>query len=193
MKLFSKIVLLMLCLVMIMSACVACGNKDGKLEYVYDKENKGYIVAGLGDYALTDVVIPQTYKGKAVISIADGAFSNEKGKSITSIVIPSSVKSVGARAFFNCVSLTSLTIENGVEKIGDKAFAGCMGLTSVTIPASVVKVGGYIFGGCKNLTEINYAWETLPEGWSEDWETESPVEQPSTPSDTPGSLPWDEL
>jgi len=69
--------------------------------------------------------------------------------------IPTSVTSIGLRAFRNCNSLTSVIIPNSVTSIGDDAFYGCSSLTSVTIPYSVIFIGSYAFYGCNGLTEIN--------------------------------------
>ncbi|MBQ0046958.1 MAG: leucine-rich repeat domain-containing protein [Prevotellaceae bacterium] len=41
-------------------------------------------------------------------------------------VIPTSVTSIGDRAFWDCASLTSVTIPNSVTSIGQSAFYGCM-------------------------------------------------------------------
>ena len=71
------------------------------------------------------------------------------------VVIPSSVTSIGAYAFFGCSGLTSVTIPNSVTSIGAYAFSGCSGLTSVTIPGSVTSIGEVPFGGCSALTAIN--------------------------------------
>ena len=49
----------------------------------------------------------------------------------TSYIIPNSVTSIGAVAFFNCYKLKSVTIPNSVTSIGDGAFGYCSGLTSV--------------------------------------------------------------
>ena len=46
-------------------------------------------------------------------------------------VIPSSVKSIDARAFYRC-SLTSITIPSSVTLISTEAFYGCSGLTNIT-------------------------------------------------------------
>jgi len=46
-------------------------------------------------------------------------------------VIPSSVKSIDARAFY-CCSLTSITIPSSVTLISTEAFYGCSGLTNIT-------------------------------------------------------------
>ncbi len=74
-----------------------------------------------------------------------------KGK----ITIPSSVTSIGDRAFFNCYGLTSVTIPNSVTSIGNDAFWRCSGLTSVTIPNSVTSIGNDAFYGCSGLPVID--------------------------------------
>ena len=69
-------------------------------------------------------------------------------------IIPSSVTSIGARAFSLCNSLTSITIPNSVISIWDEAFEECSGLTSITIPNSVTNIGDKAFFYCSNLTSV---------------------------------------
>ena len=69
-------------------------------------------------------------------------------------IIPSSVTSIGARAFSLCNSLTSITIPNSVISIWDEAFEECSGLTSITIPNSVTNIGDKAFVYCSNLTSV---------------------------------------
>ena len=47
------------------------------------------------------------------------------------------------------------TIPSSVTSIGEKAFSGCTSLTSVTIPSSVTSIGTYAFHGCTGLTSIS--------------------------------------
>ena len=49
--------------------------------------------------------------------------------------IPSSVTSIGERAFWDCSELTSIEIPSSVTRIGYGAFDGCSGLTSITVEA----------------------------------------------------------
>ena len=93
------------------------------------------------------VVIPDS-----VTSIGAWAFFD--CSSLTSITIPSGVTSIGAWAFFDCSSLTSITIPSGVTRIGDNAFYECSGLTSITIPDSVTSIDYAAFAGCSSLTSI---------------------------------------
>lgn len=76
------------------------------------------------------------------------------GKPNTSYSIPSSVTSIGVRAFIGSKNLTSVIIPNSVTSIGDSAFVGCLNLTSVAIPNSVTKIGNEAFSVCMNLTSV---------------------------------------
>ena len=69
-------------------------------------------------------------------------------------VIPSSVTSIGKRAFSGCSDLISITIPTSVTSIGERAFSGCSGLTSVTIPSSVTSIGNEAFTYCSGLTSM---------------------------------------
>ena len=73
--------------------------------------------------------------------------------SLTGVIIPNGVTSIGSAAFYNCTSLSDITIPNGVTGIGNSAF-GRTKLTSITIPSSVTSITGYAFDSCTSLTAI---------------------------------------
>jgi hypothetical protein len=92
------------------------------------------------------VVIPTTYNGGTVVSIANGAFSY--ASTMTSVSIPSTVTSIGASAFYGCTGLTTITIPSSVTSIGVNAFGDCPNMTSISMPASnssYSSVGGVLF------------------------------------------------
>ena len=97
----------------------------------YPKDDDTYEVYVGKAKLLSNIVIPATYKGKAVTSIGDYAFKN--CSSLTSVTIGNSVTSIGNYAFEDCRSLTSITIPDSVTSIGYYAFCGCSGLTSIKI------------------------------------------------------------
>ena len=104
-------------------------------------------ITGLKDKTVSEIIIPDY-----VTSIGDRAFSGCSG--LTSVAIPDSVTSIGYSAFEDCSGLTSVTIGNSVTSIGNYAFNGCSGLTSVTIPDSVTSIGKYAFENCSGLTIV---------------------------------------
>ena len=67
-------------------------------------------------------------------------------KNLNNVVIPGNVKEIGDSAFAWNESLTNLTIEEGVEHIGQAAFFRCNNLNEVTIPRSVNRIDMHAFG-----------------------------------------------
>ena len=83
----------------------------------------------------------------------EGSFAGKEN--IIKINIPSTVTSIGERAFDDCTNLTSITLPSGLTSIGDLAFAGCTGLTSITIPSSVTSIGFWAFVNWTSSQTIN--------------------------------------
>ena len=52
------------------------------------------------------------------------------------------------KAFSTCTSLTSIVIPNSVVSIGDGAFSRCSSLSNIVIPDSVTAIGDYAFYYC---------------------------------------------
>ncbi|NDP22744.1 MAG: leucine-rich repeat domain-containing protein [Paludibacter sp.] len=88
-----------------------------------------------GDYS-----IPPTVK-----HIGSSAF--EGCYNLTSVIIPSSVISIGSYAFSYCSGINgNLTLPNSVKRLDEGAFYGCYNLTgTVFIPASLSDLGEYCF------------------------------------------------
>ena len=88
--------------------------------------------------------------------ICDHAF--EDCFSLTGIVIPDGLTSIGAWAFYGCFFLRSVVIPDGVTFIGDYAFMGCS-MSNIVIPDSVTSIGDHAFEDCFSLIGI-----VIPDG-----------------------------
>ena len=75
-------------------------------------------------------------------------------RSLSDIVIPSSVTSIGNRAFLSCLSLSKIVIPSSVTSIGDSAFFWCRSLSDIVIPSSVTSIGVSAFRCCGSLSKI---------------------------------------
>ena len=92
-----------------------------------------------------ELVIPN-----GVTEICDETFALAE---LESVIIPSSVKRIGDRAFHSCYNLSRVKITKGVTEIGNYAFEYCCSLKSITIPESVTSIGeASLF--CTGLTNI---------------------------------------
>ena len=105
--------------------------------------------------SLSEIVIPSS-----VASIGDSAFLG--CRSLSEIVIPSSVTSIGDSAFSCCDSLSEIVIPSSVTSIGDRAFNGCFSLKYISIPKSIICLNGNPFAGWDGKLEClspNFVYE----------------------------------
>ena len=114
-----------------------------------------YLVTSIGKNAffdcksLTSITLPNSVK-----SIEFGAFMS--CESLSKITLPDSVKSIESSAFYRCESLTEIAIPNNVKSIEAYAFDRCKSLTSITLPSSVKSLGYEVFSNCISLEAITY-------------------------------------
>ncbi len=136
---------------------MASENFTQGLSYKYRRLSKGYEVTGPGSVSDTEIIIPDTYEGRPVTSIANNAFYN--CDTIEKVLLPSSLTSIGKWAFKGCTSLKSINLPEGLEEIGKYAFYGCESLEEITIPESLVSISKDVFNGCISLKSV-----TIPSG-----------------------------
>lgn len=134
-------------------ACVEHWDKDGNGEVSFDEAadvtDLGTVFQGLRIKTFNELRY-FTRLG----TIADEAF---KGcTSLTSIIIPENVQSVGARAFSGCNKITSLLLPTNCTSIGEEAFSGCTKLADFDINDEITVVEPRTFQGCTALTSIDF-------------------------------------
>lgn len=137
------------------------GYFDGLLYYKVTSNSPCEVCVNKADKTATIVEIPSRIEINGNVytctSIADKAFY--ECRSLSSIIIPKTIKSIGARAFEGCYALKIVTIPESVTSIDFCAFYGCSGLTSITIPKGVTRIEASTFCDCSELTSI-----IIPEG-----------------------------
>jgi uncharacterized repeat protein (TIGR02543 family) len=111
------------------------------------KVGSGSYIFGVPNTSVTSVVIPNS-----VTSIGRVAFLGSSA--LTRVVIGNNVTSIGPGAFVECEALTSVTIGSSVTSIEDDAFKQCYALSSIIIPNSVTIIGNGAFWYCNSLTSI---------------------------------------
>ena len=108
----------------------------------YDKYNYQYIKT---------VVI-----GEGITRIGNSAF--EFCGRLTSVSLPSTLKTIGGEAFGSCYNLPGISLPSGLSGIETSAFKSCSGLTTITIPSGIKRIENDTFWGCSKLRSV-----TLPE------------------------------
>lgn len=117
-------------------------------EYFTYKEGGLWVANGVlvaCDNPDRDLDIPE-----GVISIAEGAF---RGKHLSSVRFPSTLKKVGTNAFADN-DLHAVYFVNGLEVIGDFSFCNNMNLSSVTFPETLKVIGEKAFA-FTNIGTVN--------------------------------------
>lgn len=128
------------------------------------------------------VTIPETYKGKQVLSINENAFKNSNievinlpnglesiktkaflnAKNLKKIDIPSTVREIRGNAFENCTNLKTVNLHEGLKDIRGSAFKNNVNLVNIKLPNSLEYLGASAFSNCSSLVEI-----TIPKSVTE--------------------------
>lgn len=105
--------------------------------------------------------IPSVYiVANTVGQITKRAFYNQK--SLTEMVIPSSVKYIGVEAFKGCTNLEKITFESGGAVVIDSnAFSGCTKLFTIDGAENIALIGSGAFKGCNKLNDITLGNVTI--------------------------------
>lgn len=115
------------------------------LEYYPLPNNTFGVKAGTTIY-LDKIIIPKTYKNKAITQILDSAFCN--AKNLKEIQLPDTIEKIESHAFAGCSSLKNINIPSSVNFIGDYSFYECENLTLIGIPTNITAIKQYSFYGC---------------------------------------------
>lgn len=130
------------------------------INFQINASSNGYIAESYGGNA-TQIAIPASYQGLPVVEL--GAYLFYDNGAITSVGLPSTLKTIGYGAFKNAVGLTSIVLPNSVTDLASDAFAGATNLATISFSTSLFVIGNNAFENTKlsniqlpaSLTEIN--------------------------------------
>ena len=151
---------IMLVVMMLMMASSAMAEVIDGLRYVLDSETKtATLLPQMNGFYSGDIVVPEKVKGidgcmYVVTALGNNCF--EKCDGLTSIIIPSTVKSMGEWCFSWCSNLQIVKMSSSVTFIGAYCFLDCSSLNSITIPSSINSWGNNCFSGCINLETVYF-------------------------------------
>lgn len=146
---------------LVKAQCTSCGATlkvdDVKEVAVCPYCGASYIVEkAINHYHVTNRIHAETvniYNQTPDFEIRAGKLEKYMGAA-TEVVIPASVKIIGAGAFGDCIGLTRIVIPDSVTTIEHSAFSGCTGLIDVSLPDSVTAIAPYTFANCSALVRI---------------------------------------
>ena len=138
------------------NAWIKSSSQEIEIADILSKVNidgQEYVVDCIADRAffnckMTSVTIPST-----IHSIGEKAFYGCKG--LTTLDIPSSVTYIGENAFEKCTSIERLSISTSLPEITEGTFYECYSLSSVTVPPSVKTIGKAAFYSCYSMQSLS--------------------------------------
>ncbi len=137
-------------------------SDEALFRFTLTEDESGYEIAINEDVLYSGAVeiptylaLPQTYEGKPVVAVAEEGFMYLDG--ITTIHVPSSIKTIKSCGFYQNHSLTTLVLEEGVERLETLAIASCYVLDGIELPSTLEHFGFNIFYRCYGLIDLSVA------------------------------------
>lgn len=127
---FKNFIIWVVVMLMTTSSTIARQLVIDDLNYLLDSETKTAVLLNKGDGNYSgDIIVPEKVKafgGVEYLVVAFDQYCFYKASELTSVTIPSSVKSLGNFCFSECSSLKSITIPSSVTSLGESCFEGCI-------------------------------------------------------------------
>ena len=139
--------------------CKVCGyeyySKFPEMQnFRYKVEGNEVILIGIKDETITDIIIPDLFTAIGSSAFFSRDFYTNEGRTINSIVIPSSIKSIEDRAFKNVTFNSSVIIPDSVTSLGEECFADAKFNSSFEMPDSITSLGTKCFQGCEFSSDV---------------------------------------
>ena len=136
---------------------------DGDYAYLlYPDEQVATISKYVGTGATVNIPSEVTIDGITYVinCIGGGAFEST---SITTVIMPNTIKTIKGRAFFGCTQLRAISLSNTLESMDYYVFYNCSQLSSVDLPDTLRNIGRAAFNNCPAATLTNNSY--LVDGW----------------------------
>ena len=90
---------------------------------------------------------------EGITHIGDYAFCGHSGgeNTLSTVILPSTLRTVGSHAFAYCKYLTEVTFGDSIRTVEDHAFYECQSLSVNTLPESLTDIGDYSFYNCDGI------------------------------------------
>lgn len=157
------------CVLSLASSLLSAATIDD-LQFTLIHGDTEYSVSAVDPTSIAGALdIPATYNGKPVTEIPLMGFGVEDDETdrpdITSVTLPTSIKTIGDYSFNQCRALTSVVLPDSLTSIGIGAFSYCTSLTSIVLPNSITVIEMQTFFGCHALISV-----VLPDSLTELWD-----------------------
>ncbi len=138
--------LLTLLTLMLLAACAT----TAQAQFTFTTNNGALTIksyTGTG----TVLTVPSETNGYPITGIGAGAFLRQS--TLTRVILPDSIVTIGDSAFASCFSLVNLNFPTNLASMGATVFNGCL-LTNVALPRSMTNIAPAAFVGCTTLEQI---------------------------------------
>ena len=125
-------------------------------DWIFSEEADGTIIIKSYKGRETTVTIPNYINGKPVKKIESGYSTGMAGMGHLYSIWAEEICSEKSFYWYSQQTITEVIIPEGIKTIGKYAFMFSKALEKVTIPSSVATIDDYAFGSCENLTSVKY-------------------------------------
>lgn len=138
---------------------------DGKQKRFEDRKNwpDAYVVDGKAIYGengrmliYVDEHVEELVVPEGVENIYHRCFAN--CDRLKRVILPSSLKRIGKRAFYGCVSLKEVVVPESVYILDEEMFMNCTSLEHIVLPSQTTEIFPRMFCNCRSLHDF-----TIPE------------------------------